>query len=1072
MAETSETSDTAKASASAVLTSNTTPVNPSADSEQPPFSPLTTTTNTTASATSPTPSSDAPNNRNNYHDHRQSHNPSKLPAFRFTDLKKESLGHPSLLHGIPSPVTPGDTETETQIQSTSNAFDRVQDSPSVTTPVSPEQSPASPDADPEDFQIPTFQTTSTNSTVQGQGATTTIDARHKHLPDPVSSTQPEPDSANADQLNTIITSQPSTPSDIKSPLTNTTTSSETVVASRPQKRRAPVSTSALESVSSSRQALGAHQRFNSAEGSRSAVGEVSQGWAQGQRELILPKTVQKTSTSEDRRTSVTRRPPVSYKPPASAVKAAKAAKAANPPAGISTSIPPIRSFRSSGSRKSFSIDMNFTSPRYDDARGGDSNHRDRTLRALEGRHDDDTVRWAPQQSTEADDDSGDVFLKMAREEPESNAVSRVVKSHRRPLSAAIPSYIPLSPPQFSRRMSDQESSRNRSYGLDQMMERAASPKRILTYRQDQSSADTKSRVSGATSRPPLTPRTIPTQDLVSETGSSYGRRRQSVAESAAGAPSRITSLKQQPAPSSYSSGRAYNSSPLVSQKQEAQPGDIQTESSTSTAAPSTVWDELDELKSRIHRLELTGKIPPTSGAAMSRASDDRPPTATTNATTMSASPKRGSTNGAQQNDASSNVSTSQREGHPLLQSALGKSKPFLALDVFSALETAATDALALSTMIGAAGQPGPLSSGTSATGAGGPVTNRQLRRKADSICRSLTELCLALSEGQAQSKQQPQQPTTTPPAEPETPSSPTIRFTGMASPAVPKFTGVAAQRRPNAAINDRSPHSLVTSPRAMSRLEERRNSIMQASNMSSPSRYSSNLPPTPNEASGRRTSLLVPRTRRAVTEEPEEQAAGRKSTLLRTRRAGTEEPEEAPIRSTSLLRTRRNVEYEDESPRMRAPSRAITEVAVTRNGREYSGREYRSSVPLPSIETNFSPNVPMSSTEMSPSVSSALPRKRLTPSTLNTRLMQPSTTSGLTTRRYVNNERVTPERERGERETNSVVDKLADDRGQQRPYSLGPISQVGRARSLHTRSRTRDSVMANSPTTTQNGGFR
>ena len=66
--------------------------------------------------------------------------------------------------------------------------------------------------------------------------------------------------------------------------------------------------------------------------------------------------------------------------------------------------------------------MNFTSPRYEDARGADSNHRDRTLRALEGRHDDDTVRWAPRDSAETDDDSGDVFLKMAREEPQPNTV--------------------------------------------------------------------------------------------------------------------------------------------------------------------------------------------------------------------------------------------------------------------------------------------------------------------------------------------------------------------------------------------------------------------------------------------------------------------------------------------------------------------------------------------------------------------------------------------------------------------------------------------------------------------------
>lgn len=624
--------------------------------------------------------------------------------------------------------------------------------------------------------------------------------------------------------------------------------------------------------------------------------------------------------------------------------------------------------------------------------------------------------------------------------------------------------------------------------MDQMVERASSPKRILTYRQDQSSDSTKSRVNGPTSRPPLTPRTIPTQDLVSEvsSASAYGRRRQSVAEPAAGGnPARTSSSSlKQPALSSYGgTGRAYNSSPLVPQKQETQPGDIQTESSASTAAPSTVWDELDELKSRIHRLELTGKIPPTSGAAMSRTSDDRPPTATTNATTMSASPKRGSTSGGQHNDASSSISTSQREGHPLLQSALGKSKPFLNFDVYSALETAASDALALSTMIGAAGQPNPISSGASNTGAGGAVTNRQLRRKADSICRSLTELCLALSEGQAQSKQQLQlqlqQPsTTTPPAEPEPPSSPTIRFTGMSSPSIPKFTGVSAQRRPSGPMVDRSPHSLVTSPRAMSRLEERRSTMLQASNVSSPSRYSSNMPPTPNanDASGRRTSLLIPRTRRAVTEEPEEQN-GRKSTLLRTRRAGTDEPEETPIRSTSLLRTRRNVEYEDESPRMRAPSRAITEIAVSRGARDSrerlesqegrEGREYRSSVPLPSIETNHSSNVPLASTEISPSVSTPLPRKRMTPSTLSSRLSQPSTANGLTTRRYYNYDRVTPDRE-----TNSLSDKLAEDRGQ-RPFSLGStISRIGRAGGLHTKGRSRDSMAANSPTTAQYGGTR
>ncbi|KAK8050604.1 hypothetical protein PG994_012334 [Apiospora phragmitis] len=414
-----ETPDTAKASASAALTSNTTPTpahQQSADSEQPPpFSSLPTTTST--SATSPTTSSDAPDNRNNYHDHRQSNNSSKLPAFRFTDLKKESLVHPSLLHGIPSPVTPGDTETETQIQSSSNAFDRVRDNPSATTPVSPEQLPASPDADPDDSRTSTFQAPGTNSTVQG--ATTTIDARHIDLPDPVPATEPEPEPepAHADQLITAKSPQPPNTDEITSPLT--TDSAETVVATQPPKRRAPTSssTSVLDFASGSRQALGAHQRVHSAEGNRSAAGDAAQDCAQGQEGAHTPQVCKKKIDVRRQEDVCLRRPPVSYKPPGSA---------GTPSTGASTSIPPIRSFRSSVSRRSFGIDMNFTSPRYEDAKGGDSNHLDKTLRALEGRQDDDTVRWAPRDSSadrvETDDDSGDVFLKMAREEPESNAV--------------------------------------------------------------------------------------------------------------------------------------------------------------------------------------------------------------------------------------------------------------------------------------------------------------------------------------------------------------------------------------------------------------------------------------------------------------------------------------------------------------------------------------------------------------------------------------------------------------------------------------------------------------------------
>jgi hypothetical protein len=49
---------------------------------------------------------------------------------------------------------------------------------------------------------------------------------------------------------------------------------------------------------------------------------------------------------------------------------------------------------------------------------------------------------------------------------------------------------------------------------------------------------------------------------------------------------------------------------------EAKRSAAESDSVDSQTAPSTVWDELDDLKSRIKKLELTGKIPPTSSAAL------------------------------------------------------------------------------------------------------------------------------------------------------------------------------------------------------------------------------------------------------------------------------------------------------------------------------------------------------------------------------------------------------------------------------------------------------------------------
>ncbi|KAF7166787.1 hypothetical protein CNMCM6106_002485 [Aspergillus hiratsukae] len=174
-----------------------------------------------------------------------------------------------------------------------------------------------------------------------------------------------------------------------------------------------------------------------------------------------------------------------------------------------------------------------------------------------------------------------------------------------------------------------------------------------------------------------------------------------------------------------------------------------TESTLSTTAPSTVWDELEDLKSRIKKLELTGKLPPSSQAAISTVSGERPRTATTTVTTVSSSPNRN--HKIPPSTAESEAATAANPVHPLLQTALLKAKDVLNNEVYKSLEAAVADALALSSLLGTNNAP---SGGVSVVNGYGS-SDRQSRRKADSVCRSLTELCLALSDEQL-SKQQMQ----------------------------------------------------------------------------------------------------------------------------------------------------------------------------------------------------------------------------------------------------------------------------------------------------------------------------
>ncbi|RYP63410.1 hypothetical protein DL770_009389 [Monosporascus sp. CRB-9-2] len=1001
-----------------------------------------TTTNSLTTATHPDiPPTSTHHNNTNVHSHRQTNNPSKLPTFRFADLDKEPLVLPTL--------------SQSQYNSNSNDDGNNRPNRIPSSRVSPDpdqQFRRAQSITPQDPPLTTrrgykdHNNTRRVSPEQSPTRVRTLTFQNSSAALPSSAATTSSESANVKPSISLDSPTPAAASGNTSVKPKETDATRTIVASRPRKRLASASggPDAFDDRAAHPPALKT-KRLVAAGGVQSAPPSPNYAKApsQDRGELKPPKSIP-TTNSGDRRNPVVKRPPISYKPPASARSSS----------GSTPSNPPIRGLRTSGSRLSLNLDMKRSSRAYEVGDNcGDSSPRDTTLRALEGRQEDYTQR-----ATQADlDDSGDVFLKIAREDQSRRGVGE-----------------------------DGE------------------------YSDDQTTAPS--------------------------------------IDSRSAVPARMSSLKLSSL--AYGTGRIFNSSPLVprpdTQKQDFQPGDGAhgqegTDSTTSTAAPSTMWDELDDLKSRIHRLELTGKLPATSGAAIARASDERPPTANTNATTMSASPKRGPGSVIQTAGDLTITPSVPIQTHPILHSALAKSKQFLSSDVYNALETAATDALNLTAMMGTAGQPGPISSSASSLGGGPVVTDRQLRRKADGICRSLTELCLALSEKAAQVDSQVAAPVPdkSPLAEPESPtitkfqftgiptprmsSEREIQFTGVPTPKLPslgkkssnreiRFTGIAAQNQPvqergssdkvvqftgiptqRQLAQDRRPSerdiqftgsprqtqpardrgleredsasdrnlTLLTSPKTLSRLEQRRSSVFTSSALPSP-RYTSlasaaalasatgTTTTTPTEAHtpGRKSSMLLSRARRAQTEEPEE--ARKSATVLRTRRAGTEEPEEPSRRKTSLfIRSRRNtLDKDDEQPHFRASSRAITEV----NGTQTRSRQYISQTLLPT------------SSEGGSLASSALPRRRLGPSAVSSRLVQPSPPTSISTRRYV--EKLTPDRE----SFNVATEKQPDEREQSRlPLAQGiPLKRAG---SLKRSSRS--SMIAMSSTAAQQAnGYR
>lgn len=452
----------------------------------------------------------------------------------------------------------------------------------------------------------------------------------------------------------------------------------------------------------------------------------------------------------------------------------------------------------------------------------------------------------------------------------------------------------------------------------------------------------------------------------------------------------ITAYRQSNLSNSYSVPRTntYHSSPLVAQpmeisdQHETQRATEGTASTVSTTAPSTVWDELDDLKSRIHRLELTGKLPTTSGAAVSRATHERPPTATTTETTMSTSPKRGRGNSISPTEAPS-IDMTRAENHPLLRSALKNSKTLLDPEIYKSLEATAYDALAISAMMGSSGQAGPISSSQSAIGgAHSNVSDRQVRRKVDSLCRSLTELCLSLSERRI---------------DPDTTLT-QIRQNGHGqdSEIRQSIEPVSSRQAPSSDIA-----KLKSSPRSYSRLEARRSSLLATPALPT-LRYPppENTTPIQSLAVGRRTSLLL-RNRRAETEDPQETV-------------------EARFRAPSRAKTdfgRRGEHQRDEMPRPEDDMRTATTSSSLALRRSYT--------------TALSPNRGPHSSPLT----QTNPGRRYYERTPEREILVNSSLGGGGTRRYLER---TPERD------TSLSGRLAEERGQRKVSA--PLTFAARQR--------------------------
>ena len=425
----------------------------------------------------------------------------------------------------------------------------------------------------------------------------------------------------------------------------------------------------------------------------------------------------------------------------------------------------------------------------------------------------------------------------------------------------------------------------------------------------------------------LSPRGLHNRDNSPEVSGSSGGRRPSLSESQNYQPRVYRSSHLQ-----HAANGTYYSSPLRESNDAFDQGPSPqgvgaegTESTVSTTAPSTVWDELDDLKSRLRRLEYTGKLP-LSSTGMMPSSTERPRTATTTVTTMSSSPKRA--RGASISPVTSSLGLEEGSVYPLLNRALSQSEPFLSTDAYLALTETASNVLGLVKYAHSA------SIQSSVPGA----TDRELKIRAETLCRNLTELCIAL-----------------------TGTKPDV---GSNAPRPGSRDASTLRRQRESSVDDTRFQRAVsldpeptTSARVLSRLEARRTSILHNSSRdsgnNSPAREQFPEATTPTQATLNRTATMLQRLRRNNADDETE------STIRPLSRAMTE-----------LSRAR--------------PSTAAAAAAAKRRSREYTSQH-----PLPSPESR------------SPAAQLALPARRTFLHGGLQQPATPSTPTATTTRRYL-----------------------------------------------------------------------